>query len=123
MRLDLAAPKLPFVIGVMGIGGIPEGKKGEQMHFRQAQAAPAALAEFKGNVKVVETAPFWDDDLEALQQRMEKCNNKFESEAKKGPKQSYRPSIHSSRAEAIPNRRLQRRLPLPGCRQNFSAYR
>ena len=88
VRKDLAAPKLPFVIGVMGIGGIAEGKKGEQMHFRQAQAAPAALAEFKGNVKVVETAPFWDDDLEALQQRMEKCNNKFESEAKKGPKQT-----------------------------------
>lgn len=86
VRKDLSAPKMPFVIGVMGIGGEKEGKKAPQMYFRQAQAAPAGLAEFKGNVKVVETAPFWDDDLDALQQRMEKLNDKLDREAKKNPK-------------------------------------
>ena len=65
MRKDLSAPKMPFVIGVMGIGGEKEGKKAPQMHFREAQRKPATLAEFKGNVVAVETAPFWDDDLDA----------------------------------------------------------
>ena len=69
VRKDLSAPKMPFVIGVMGIGGEKEGKKAPQMHFRQAQVKPTTLDEFKGNVVAVETAPFWDDDLDALQQR------------------------------------------------------
>jgi hypothetical protein len=41
-------------------------------NFRQAMAAPAALPEFKGNVVAVETAPFWDDNLAALQARAER---------------------------------------------------
>jgi uncharacterized protein YgiM (DUF1202 family) len=41
------------------------------MHFREAQRKAAALDEFKGNVFAVETAPFWDDDLEKLHERME----------------------------------------------------
>ncbi|HZL35180.1 MAG TPA: sialate O-acetylesterase [Tepidisphaeraceae bacterium] len=72
VRKDLSAPKMPFVIGVMGIGGVKEGKKpGGQMYFRQAQAAPTLLPEFKGNVVAVQTAPYWDDDLESLQARMD----------------------------------------------------
>ena len=46
VRNDLSAPKMPFVIGVMGIGGEKEGKKAPQMNFRQAQVAPMALPEF-----------------------------------------------------------------------------
>jgi alpha-galactosidase len=72
VRKDLSAPKMPFVIGVMGIGGVKEGEKPPQMYFRQAQAAPASLPEFKGNVVAVQTAPFWDDDLASLQARAEK---------------------------------------------------
>ena len=86
VRKDLSAPKMPFVIGVMGIDGLQKGNKPPQLHFRQAQAAPALLPEFKGNVKVVETAPFWDDELDALQQRMEKLNEKLDREARKDPK-------------------------------------
>jgi alpha-galactosidase len=55
------------------------------MYFRQAQAAPTSLPEFKGNVMAVETAPFWDDDLDALQQRMERLNDQLEQEFKKNP--------------------------------------
>ena len=72
VRKDLSVPKMPFVIAVMGIGGVKEDNKpGRQMYFRQAQAAPASLPEFKGNVMTVHTAPYWDDDLEALQTRMD----------------------------------------------------
>jgi alpha-galactosidase len=74
VRKDLSAPKMPFVIGVMGIGGVKEdAKPGGMQYFRQAMAAPASLPEFKGNVVAVRTAPFWDDDLEALQARMDAC--------------------------------------------------
>jgi alpha-galactosidase len=74
VRKDLNAPKLPFVIGVMGIGGVKEDEKpGSQKYFRQAQAAPALLPEFRGNVVAVPTAPYWDDELEALQGRMDAC--------------------------------------------------
>jgi alpha-galactosidase len=85
VRKDLSAPKMPFVIGVMGIGGVQEGKKPPMSNFRQAQAAPASLPEFKGNVVAVQTAPYWDDNLDALQQRMERFNAKMEQEAKKNP--------------------------------------
>ena len=88
VRKDLSAPNMPFVIGVMGIGGVQEGKKPPQLYFRQAQAAPASLPEFKGNVIAVETAPFWDDELDALQQRMEKLNARLDQDAKKDPKQT-----------------------------------
>ena len=86
VRKDLSAPKMPFVIGVMGIGGVREGNKPPQMYFRQSQAAPASLPEFTGNVVAVQTAPFWDDNLDALQQRWEKLEEKLEEKAKKDPK-------------------------------------
>jgi len=74
VRKDLSAPKMPFAIGVMGIGGVKEDNRpARQMYFRQAQVAPASLPEFKGNVVAVPTAPYWDDELEALQERMDAC--------------------------------------------------
>ena len=85
VRKDLSAPKMPFVIGVMGIDGLKKGNKPPQLHFRQAQVKAASLPEFKGNVVAVETAPFWDDDLNTLQERMEKLNEKLDREFKKDP--------------------------------------
>lgn len=61
VRQDLSAPRMPFVIGVMGVGGVRQ----EPDYFRMAMAAPAALPEFKGNVVAVQTAPFWDEALVA----------------------------------------------------------
>lgn len=85
VRKDLAAPKLPVVIGVMGIGGLSEDTKPPQSYFRVAQAAPASLAEFRGSVVAVPTAPYWDDELDALQVRWERLENKAEQEFKKDP--------------------------------------
>ena len=86
VRKDLSAPKLPFVIGVMGIDGLEKGKKPPMMNFREAQRKPATLDEFQGNVFAVETAPFWDDELDALKQRMDRLNGKLDAEFKKDPK-------------------------------------
>jgi alpha-galactosidase len=65
VRKDLDAPKLPFVIGVMGVGGLKDDST-SMIAFRRAMAAPAAMPEFKGNVTAVETAPFWSDELGAI---------------------------------------------------------
>jgi len=85
VRRDLEAPKLPVVIGVMGIGGLKENEGTQQAHFRQAQIAPTRLPEFAGNVVAVETARFWDDELETLQQRLEQVHDAFDREAEKHP--------------------------------------
>jgi alpha-galactosidase len=75
VRRDLSAPKMPFVIGVMGIDGMRGDNEAPMMHFRIAQRKPTTLEEFKGNVIAVETAPFWDDDLDMLHQRMERLGD------------------------------------------------
>jgi hypothetical protein len=70
VRKDLGAPEMPFVIGVMGVGGIQE----EPNYFRQGMAKPAAMPEFKGNVMAVETAPYWDQPLSDLADEMGTVN-------------------------------------------------
>ena len=69
VRKDLSAPKMPFVIGVLGVGGDRENEV-----FRKAMAAPADLPEFKGNVVAVETAPFWDYDIAAAEPKQDEYN-------------------------------------------------
>jgi hypothetical protein len=62
IRKDLKAPKMPFVIGVLGIGGVDMDHP-----FRKAQEAPAALPEFKGNVTAVRTGKYWDPELARIE--------------------------------------------------------
>jgi alpha-galactosidase len=69
VRKDLSAPKMPFVIGVLGVGGESDNEV-----FRKAMAAPADLPEFKGNVVAVETAPFWDHDIAAAEPKQARYN-------------------------------------------------
>ena len=83
VRKDLDAPKLPFVIGVMGAGGPvaaygPDKKRYAGIHqaFRDAMAAPAELSEFQGNVVAVLTEKYWDMPFEALKQREKKFKAK-----------------------------------------------
>jgi Carbohydrate esterase, sialic acid-specific acetylesterase len=70
VRKDLNAPKMPFVIGVMGVGGLKD-QSPSLVAFRQAMAAPAEMPEFKGNVIAVQTAPFWSDELGAIADKHE----------------------------------------------------
>ncbi len=70
VRKDLGAPKMPFVIGVMGVGGKDPGNE-DNLAFREAMAQPASLPEFQGNVVAVRTAPFWDEKLGAIQDKRE----------------------------------------------------
>ena len=72
VRKDLGVPKLPFVIGVLGVGGStadygPDQQRYKSTHdnFRNAMAAPAQLPEFKGNVAAIWTEKYWDSELTA----------------------------------------------------------
>lgn len=70
VRKDLSAPKMPFVIGVLGVGGESDNEV-----FRKAMAAPADMPEFKGNVVAVETAPFWDHAIAAAEPKQDEYNH------------------------------------------------
>ena len=70
VRKDFGAPKMPFVIGVMGVGGLKANL--DTIAFREAMTAPALLPEFKGNVVAVPTARFWSEELGAIADKREK---------------------------------------------------
>lgn len=79
VRKEFDAPKLPFVIGVIGVGGATnlygpkqQRYKGVHQYIRDAMAAPAKMPEFKGNVAAVLTEKFWDHDLMKLRERAAK---------------------------------------------------
>ncbi len=86
VRKDLNAPKLPCVIGVLGVGG-PTAEYGADQHrykvthqnFRDAMAAPAKLPEFKANVAAVRTEKYWDQELTAAKAK----DNEIKQRAKK----------------------------------------
>ena len=79
VRKDLNVPEMPFVIGVMGVGGpienVSERYRGIHGNFREAMAAPAARDEFKGNVLAVRTAPFWDMDVDRITKKRNHYNS------------------------------------------------
>ena len=58
LRKDLAAPNLPVVIGELGAGGA-----GAHPEFSAAQKAAAEMLD---RAAFVETAPFWEPDVEKL---------------------------------------------------------
>ena len=91
VRKDLSSPDLPFIIGVMGVGGpvekyLPDQRryKGIHQNFRLAMAAPASLPEFKGNVSPVFTEQFWDMELVDLRARDAKIKQKVKELRKNG---------------------------------------
>ncbi len=73
-RKDLSAPDLPFVIGVLGVGGI-DANPGT-LAFRYSQSAVADIPEFKGNVFAVQTAPFWDERLARIDEKRDNLRQK-----------------------------------------------
>ncbi len=69
VRKDLNAPKLPFVIGVMGVGGEAQNV-GNTAAFRKAMAAPAETDEFKGSVANVFTGKYWPTELDSVEAKV-----------------------------------------------------
>jgi alpha-galactosidase len=67
VRKDFNAPEMPFVIGVMGVGGI--NAPADTLAFRNAMTAPSQLPEFQGKVFAFPTAPFWSEELAAIDEK------------------------------------------------------
>lgn len=113
VRKDLNTPKLPFVIGVLGVGG-PTSEYGldEQRYkathdnFRSAMATPAELPEFKGNVVAIRTERYWDRELKLARAK----ENDIKQQAKKLAKeQKMKPAeektlLDKLRAEGLTER-------------------
>ncbi|HEX5790439.1 MAG TPA: sialate O-acetylesterase, partial [Luteolibacter sp.] len=89
LRKDLNAPNMPFVTGVLGVGGETSGDGTEA--FRKAMAAPGEMEEFKGTVANVYTHKFWPADIDAVKAKaaaataeLDKQANTLKMRAKKG---------------------------------------
>ena len=88
VRKDLEAPKLPFVVGVIGVGGLtvaegdtPGAKATRNM--RAAMAMPAGMPEFKGSVANVMTANFWDPTQDSVDKKKWKIKGEIDRMKKK----------------------------------------
>jgi hypothetical protein len=76
VRKDLAAPNLPFVIGVMGVEGVEDPPTTRKGYFQQAMAAPAGNPAFKRTVAAVQTGTYWDHELHAIALKSDSSNDK-----------------------------------------------
>jgi len=91
VRKDLNAPKLPFVIGVLGVGGPtseygPDEQRYKATHqiFRDAMAAPALLPEFQGNVATVLAEKYWDRELKTARAKENEIKERAKKLAREG---------------------------------------
>ncbi|MCE2800216.1 MAG: sialate O-acetylesterase [Planctomycetaceae bacterium] len=89
VRTELKAPKMPFVIGVLGVGGPTDQYGADQLRyksthdqFRAAMAAPALLPEFQGNVATVLTEKYWDGELTRAKAKDRELEQKAKLQAK-----------------------------------------
>ncbi len=60
VRKDLGVPKLPFVIGELGMDGVEVNPRYAKKHYemRSAQEAPSKMKEFRGTVGYVKTSVY-----------------------------------------------------------------
>ena len=105
VRKDLDKPKLPFVIGVIGVGGPtseygPDQQRYKSTHqnMRDAMAAPAALPEFKGSVAAVRTEQYWDRELKLARAKENEVKEKAQKAAKE---QKLKPAEERALAEKM----------------------
>ncbi|MFN3190919.1 MAG: sialate O-acetylesterase [Aureliella sp.] len=85
VRKELSTPDLPFVVGVMGVGGsmrwMPPRIQKIHGAFRDAMAAAAEDDDF---VVAVHTADFWDESYAALKPKDEEINRELKELEKAG---------------------------------------
>lgn len=107
VRKDLAAPKLPFVIGVLGVGGESAGDNTDA--FRKSMAAPAETEEFKGTVANVFTEKYWPAELDAILAKSNPIKSEFAGKQKelKGPEMKREDRL---KAEAKLNEEMRAKL-------------
>lgn len=119
VRRDLGCPELPFVIGVLGVGGptdqygaSQQRYKAVHQNFRDAMSVPAGLPEFEGNVKAVLTENYWDMEVVRLRERETTIKpklNEFSAAIKSGnvTREEGQASIEKLYAETFDQRELE----------------
>lgn len=113
VRKELNAPKLPFAIGVIGVGGPtalygPDQKRYQSTHqnIRDAMAAPAKMPEFKGTVTAVLTEQYWDLELSAAKAK----ENELKQQAKKlATEKKLKPAEEKAAFEALRKEKMTER--------------
>jgi len=105
VRKDLNAPKLPFVIGVLGVGGPtseygPDQQRYKATHqnFRNAMAVPAQLPEFQGNIAAVRTEKYWDRELTAAKAKDDAIKQRVKKLATEG---KWKPAEENAELEKL----------------------
>lgn len=93
VRKEFKAPKMPFIIGVMGTGGIldlenPGRYTAIHHNFRSAMAAPAKEEEFKESVVAVLTEKSWDPLQDQALAKKSQINDEIKALEKDGKKLS-----------------------------------
>jgi alpha-galactosidase len=68
LRTEFKMPKLPVVMGELGVGGKNADKN--MTDFRAGQAKIATCPELRGTLGYVRTAPFWYPELDELPRKM-----------------------------------------------------
>jgi alpha-galactosidase len=116
VRKELNAPKMPFVIGVIGVGGPtaeygPDQQRYRATHqnIRDAMAAPAKMPEFKGSVAAVLTEKYWDRELTAAKAKdneIKQRAKKLATEGKLKPAEE-KAALEKMRAEGLTERERQ----------------
>lgn len=113
VRKDLNTPKLPFVIGVMGVGGptseyrpTEQRYKATHQNFRDAMASPASLPEFKGNVAAIRTEQYWDRELKLARTKENETKEKAKKLAKE---QKLKPAEERALTEKMRSESLTER--------------
>lgn len=91
IRKEFKAPKMPFIIGVMGTGGVLDlenpGRYTAIHHgFRVAMAEPAKDKEFKDNVVAVLTELSWDPLQDVALEKRNKIHGDIKKLEKEGKK-------------------------------------
>lgn len=113
VRKDLNAPELPFVIGVLGVGGPtseygPDQQRYKATHqnFRDAMAAPARMPEFKGNVAAMRSEKYWDLELGAAKAKDDAIKQKARKLAAEGKLKpaDEKAALEKMRAEGLTER-------------------
>ncbi len=93
VRKEFKAPKMPFIIGVMGTGGIldldhPTRYTPIHNNFRLSMAAPAKDKEFKDNVVAVLTEKSWDPLQDQALAKRNRINADIKAMEKEGKNMS-----------------------------------
>ena len=70
LRAEFKVPKLPVVVGEVGVDGENVRSGSDMAHLRAAQAKIPTQPELNGTVGYVRTAPFWYPELDELPRKL-----------------------------------------------------